>query len=401
MNAMHYLSVRALGAVGDGVTDDTAAFEEALRLAAENGQEIVVPDGRYFIRRTLILQSQMLTGRPAGNFCGDDDCLPTLVFSEEPAIGLRVISGAVSGLRLDFSTRNGEPDGPQQTAIQVERSGCRLTALKITEAYDGIVCHDDLRPGMGNPGRLNIADLFLLNIHHCGLYISGGLDVECIRNVEVWSPGSRLFPEEGVGFRFRKNDCIHITDCFAFNASIGFLFEEASGLPDYNGGTLGWLTSCNVDFTNRGIVVRGSERSEQMHYYPTQITVNGGSYWCHRQALDIESGEGNVTMSSVDMRANGTETVRVRAGDNVVIGNCLIRREFVHVDCPAVVIDGGRNVVFSSNIVQSRCEGVILKGDGLRVMRGNVLRTGGEPLAAEKAPNAQLSDNVCQPWQAE
>ena len=390
-----YISVRALGAVGDGQTDDTAAFEEALRLSAETGGEIRVPAGRYRIRRTLTLNSRLLTGCPAGNFCGDDDCLPALVFSEEPDIGLRVVSGAVSGLRLDFSPQNGRPDGPRQTAVLVERSGCRLTALKITEAFDGIVCHDDLRPGMGNPGRLNIADVFMLNIHRCGLYISGGLDVECIRNVEVWSPGSTLFPASGVGFHFRKNDGIHIDDCFAFNASVGFLFEEAAGLPDYNGGTLGWLTGCNVDYSGRGIVVRGGERSAQEHYYPVQITVSGGSFWCHQQALDVESGDGNVILSGVDMRANGTEAVRIHAGDSVTVSDCLIRREFVYVDCPAVVIDGGRRVIFSGNTVQSRCDGVVVSGGGMRLIRGNILCAGGESLRAESTPDLLLSDNLC------
>ena len=389
------ISVRALGAAGDGRTDDTAAFETALHTAEETGGEVLVPWGHYRITRTLTVKSRMLTGISGGNFCGDDDCLPTLCFSEEPEIGLRVVSGAVSGLRLEFSPENGKSGRVRQTAVRVERSGCRLTALKIVGAFDGIVCHDDLRPGMGNPGRMNIADVFMLNIHHCGLTVSGGLDVECIRNVEVWSPGSALFPDSGIGFRFLKNDGIHIDDCFAFNASIGFLFEEAVGLPDYNGGTLGWLSSCNVDYTGRGIVVRGCGRSEQEHYYPTQITVSGGSFWCHRQALDIESGDANVILTGVDLRANGTEAVRIHAGDSITVNGCLIRREFIHADCPAVVIDGGRQVNFTGNTVHSRCAGARIGGAGARLIRGNIVCAGGEALRAEASADVLMTDNLC------
>lgn len=63
--------VRACGAKGDGTTDDTAAFQQALDTAAENGETVYVdpvgPGGGYVLTRTLTLKPGVsLVGAPAG-----------------------------------------------------------------------------------------------------------------------------------------------------------------------------------------------------------------------------------------------------------------------------------------------------------------------------------------------
>jgi len=47
------ISVLDFGAIGDGVTDDTAAFQLAINAASVNHQEIFVPAGQYLITSTL------------------------------------------------------------------------------------------------------------------------------------------------------------------------------------------------------------------------------------------------------------------------------------------------------------------------------------------------------------
>ncbi len=51
------VDVRDYGAVGDGVTDDTAAFEAAD--AAANGRDLLVSEGQYFLARTVTLASSV------------------------------------------------------------------------------------------------------------------------------------------------------------------------------------------------------------------------------------------------------------------------------------------------------------------------------------------------------
>ncbi|MCF6305099.1 MAG: glycoside hydrolase family 55 protein, partial [Rhodobacteraceae bacterium] len=52
---MGWVDVRDYGAIGDGITDDTVAFE--LADAAADGREIVVPEGTYFIGSTITINA--------------------------------------------------------------------------------------------------------------------------------------------------------------------------------------------------------------------------------------------------------------------------------------------------------------------------------------------------------
>jgi hypothetical protein len=63
-----YVNVKDYGAVGDGVTDDTAAIQAALDAAAAAGGEVVVPRGVYLISDTLsILSYVLLRGEGEGS----------------------------------------------------------------------------------------------------------------------------------------------------------------------------------------------------------------------------------------------------------------------------------------------------------------------------------------------
>ena len=112
----------------------------------------------------------------------------------------------------------------------------------------------------------------------------------------------------------------------------------------------------------------------------------------------VESGLGNLTMNGADLRANGSETVRIAAGDSVALSSCLIRREFAHAETPAVRIDGGRNVALNSNIIKSRNEGVVLEhSDGVVMLHGNILDCGGEAIVAPDGRDFRLHNLVREP----
>lgn len=58
------LSVRLFGAKGDGNTDDTAAFNNAIRTAKSEGSSVYVPPGRYVIEDVLLLGGVSIEGTP-------------------------------------------------------------------------------------------------------------------------------------------------------------------------------------------------------------------------------------------------------------------------------------------------------------------------------------------------
>ncbi len=63
------LSIFDFGAVGDGVTDDSAAFSAALKASAAQGQMVIVPGFTYAIKETISFSSNADVGKPWGFLC--------------------------------------------------------------------------------------------------------------------------------------------------------------------------------------------------------------------------------------------------------------------------------------------------------------------------------------------
>ena len=55
------ISVIDFGAKGDGVTDDTQAFQNAINLSASNGRSLFIPPGKYLISSTLNIKNAGFT----------------------------------------------------------------------------------------------------------------------------------------------------------------------------------------------------------------------------------------------------------------------------------------------------------------------------------------------------
>lgn len=56
---LHAVSVKDFGAVGNGSTDDSAAFRGAMREAARQGVALRIPGGRYYIREDLVVDRKL------------------------------------------------------------------------------------------------------------------------------------------------------------------------------------------------------------------------------------------------------------------------------------------------------------------------------------------------------
>jgi len=73
---MDWVDVRDWGALGDGVTDDRAAFVAADAAAAATGQRVLVPEGGYRIGSTISIQSRI---RFQGSLVMPDDARLSLM----------------------------------------------------------------------------------------------------------------------------------------------------------------------------------------------------------------------------------------------------------------------------------------------------------------------------------
>lgn len=98
------VSVKDFGAVGDGVTDDTAAFQAAI----DSKRSLYIPDGIYLISSTLIItatDSLCIAGNNFGHV-NDQTAGSVIKFTGSASPAIRVQGGAIgvkiSGLFLDI-----------------------------------------------------------------------------------------------------------------------------------------------------------------------------------------------------------------------------------------------------------------------------------------------------------
>ncbi|MCX8052904.1 MAG: glycoside hydrolase family 55 protein, partial [Armatimonadetes bacterium] len=131
------INIKDLGAVGDGKTDDTMAFEKAIAKSAETGDQVLVPKGRYRITKGLTLTKQVLTGPAVGAWGADDVSMPTIITCVKDAPTFRLTKGAgIHGLNIQYDWQDKEPP-PRPPVIEIAGVGCRVSEVVIRSPWDG------------------------------------------------------------------------------------------------------------------------------------------------------------------------------------------------------------------------------------------------------------------------
>ena len=210
------LTVRAYGAKGDGLTDDTAAFQSALAAAKSQGHNgVYVPPGNYVLTGTLTLNQLEFIGRMAGGWPAQNLPLPTLLIRHYNEPGLILANGAsVQGLALDYD--KGTPATTNAPAISLQGNGLSLTSLRIQNSYDGIST-----PASATPGRARLSDILIVQPAHVGLQISKCYDFAQFNDLEVVCPAAM---STGAAFRFGRVDEGSWTGLLASNCATGLEF---------------------------------------------------------------------------------------------------------------------------------------------------------------------------------
>lgn len=369
------VSVRDQGAVGDGKTDDTQAFLNAVIEAKKSGASIYVPAGRYAIGQTIELDGISLTGPPGGAWPADNDVLPAILPTHVEGPTFHMKAGA--GLHWIDITRESNHDQPAGPAVLISGIGVFVSNMRIRYAWDGI-----LSDGQSNVGRLNVENVFMVSIRNIGIRVTGTWDVPRLNNVEVWNNGPVPRPlDQGIAFHLGKNDLIRMTDCFAFGYGIGFLLEDKIEGSSIEGGTWGVMNGCATDYCGKGIELRGSHT----------LSVDGGSFWNHRESIVLSGDEARFRISSSELKSNGAPAVVVRSCDHAVISGCSILRPMKEFDVPTVVLEAGR-IVMGSNHIEGFGEGIRI-GPSVRsaVVQGNRIESHGDKAIVDKhGPEAEI-----------
>jgi hypothetical protein len=239
--AVAEINARDYGALGDGVTDDTAAIQASLDAAEKAGPVCLLPAGHYRINGSLLV--------PAGvTFRGASEGVP---HSEHP-IGTVLLAyggrGNADGeplvtLKPNAVLRNMIVHYPEQSlpdvqpypwTIRVDGELCQVYDMTLTNPYQAL----DLGTNWNELHTVR-------NVFACplktGIYVDQCTDIGRIENVHFnpnfWTrmalepkfPGGDIkawLEKNLVGFKIGKTDWEFITNCFVIFPVIGFHFDD-------------------------------------------------------------------------------------------------------------------------------------------------------------------------------
>jgi len=378
-------SVRDFGAVGDGKTDDTAAFQKALDAANQAGGGVVyAPRGNYFFAGHLSVPAAVtLRGmwesvpshvgiRNAGAAKPTDDGTTFLVTESQgkedatPFITLHD-NCTLKGVVIYYPQQKpAEEPQPYPYAIAMRGKNPAVLGVELLNPYNGIdAAHNErhlIRDVHGQPLRR-------------GIYVDDIYDIGRIENVHFnpwWSMQPRLFKwqqEHGEAFVIGRSDWQYVYNTFCFGYNIGYHFiQTRAGVC--NGNFLGigaddCFTALVVDNSAPfGLLISNGEFVSFHGPDPTMVEVrtnhNGVvrfsncAFWGPCNQIAKISGRGTVGFSDCtfvqwDHKKEGRHAIQAQSG-TVLVRGCEFREDKPQIELGEAV----RRAVISDNILTGK-----------------------------------------------
>jgi hypothetical protein len=244
------VNVRDFGAVGDGVTDDTAAIQAAINSLGSLGGMVFVPSSmRCLVNANITLNAKCSLIGTSNNLPGSNtDVLAKgscLLLSSSASIKMQQAT-EVNGLTI---LRQGLTAGLTSAqiastflgdAIQIENLDCAVRNSTIIGFFNAIINYAPF-----SATRLNVCDVFI----DCrnGVTSTSSADVTRIENVHCWPIMAQGVSDSWLNIRsgltaFHFNnfqDWTKFTNCFCYGYETGFLLDNAATVE---------LIGCQVDY---------------------------------------------------------------------------------------------------------------------------------------------------------
>ncbi len=375
------LNVRDFGAVGDGKTDDTPAFQKALEAAAQaGGGSVLAPRGSYFFAGHLnVPPGVALRGiwesvpahngiRDAGTPKPTDDGTTFLVTEnagteDGPAFLTLNHNATLKGVVIYYPKQ--KPDDVPEAypwTIAMRGKNPAVLAVELLNPYNGI-------DTTGSERHL-IRDLHGQPLRR-GVFVDRIYDIGRIENVHFnpwWSTRPKLLRwqmENGEAFIFGRTDWQYVLNTFCFGYHVGYKFiKTQAGVCNGNFLGLGaddcYTALVVEDSAPFGLLITNGEFVSFHGPDPTMIDVqasNTGSvrfsncaFWgpCHQIAK--VAGRGTVGFSDCtfvqwDSQKEGRYAIQAASG-TVLVRGCEFREAKPQIDLGAAV----RRAVITGNV---------------------------------------------------
>ncbi len=353
-------NVRDFGAVGDGKTDDTAAFQQALEAAGNAGGGVVLaPRGTYRIAGNLrVPMGVTLTGiwQSVPSHAGIRDA-----GQPKPEYGTTLLAeageGSEDGPPFIALTTNSTLRGvviyypkqdptavpkPYPYAVAMRGNNPSILDVELLNPYNGIDASENQRA-------------LIRNVHgqplRRGIYVDQIYDIGRIENVH-WNPWWSMHPPliewqraNGEAFIFGRTDWHYVLNTFCFGYRIGYRFiETPKGVC--NGNFLGigaddCQEACVMveQSAPMGLLITNGEFVSFHGPNPTMVVVGpkhtgtvrfvNCSYWGPNKQIARLAGRGTVGFSDCtfmqwDKDKEGRAALQVESG-TVLVRGCEFR----------------------------------------------------------------------------
>lgn len=322
------------GAVADGTTSDTPAFNRTL----ETPFNVYIPEGTYYLGGRVVTSHQYQHVR------GDGRGRTILTFDEESnqsALGVFVVNYKFCELS-DFTITFDQSAATDRASLieyppgiycgddgdgDNEPSRGRLARIRIESAYDGVILRN-------NAGGYILDEVEVGALHH-GIDIAYALDSVELRNCRAWPYGfSESTPlmavyEDGIArsFRLGNIDDLKMINCTTLKTKVETYLGEDDDGPNPADGPFGVITGLGLD--NYGAAFDHAAGtlevvglySSKLHDDDYHIAVTGPARM-HLSGFDMGMG-GESSADLVQVSAGGVLTMTsgqlgTGGGDNTV-----------------------------------------------------------------------------------
>jgi len=392
-------NVRDSGAVGDGVTDDTAAFQQALtRARNENGGTVFVPEGNYRIEGNLTIGQ---------NVALEGVWLTPTAWSENRGSTLLAVAGAGEATGTPFITMNGSnpvlkgvtiyyPDQTKEGRTQPvpypwtvkHNTGDNMTIIDclFVNPYQAV----DLTLA----GRHYIRNLYGSPLYR-GIYGDQIYDVGRIANVHFW-PFAGGWKEDdpywdwvnsyAIAFEFGRTDWQYVLNTFCFGYGVGYrFFRSEKGVC--NGNFLG----IGADWCRRAVKIDDC--------WDIGVLITNGEFVAAEgtDATEVfvsSQASGTVSFQNCSFWGPAYRVATILGPSTVMFQGCnFLSWDKLGNGQPAIRAENGRLTVSSCNFKKDGKEIYIGEGVSSAVVIGNQV-TGDFDIENLIGQRAQIGLNV-------
>lgn len=257
------INVRSHGAKADGVTDDTAAIQAAMKEAAKAGGIVFIPAGKYLVKGSLNVPAGVQVKGAALAPQYSEPLLGTIILAtggrdkeDGPALFEMTSCTAVTGLTVYYPEQKPKDIHPYPWTFRLQGNDNTVENITLVNSYNGIVT------GPANNVRHRIRSVYGCVLRR-GIFIDACTDIGRIENVQFhghWWWAASVGGDAGTvnqymidhleAFIFGRTDWEYVTNTFVFPVNIGYRF-----IATKDGACNGQFTGIGSDYSQRCVVV--------------------------------------------------------------------------------------------------------------------------------------------------